>query len=52
MSFIKMVTAQCIAIMVSTTTVMGVGKQNVFMLVIANPLAATFGLGQVFCFAA
>ena len=52
MSFIKMVTAQCIAIVVSTTTVMGVGKQNVFMLVIANPLAATFGLDQVFCFAA
>ena len=38
--------------MVSTATVMGVGKQNVFVLIIANPLTATFGLGQVFCFAA
>ena len=38
--------------MVSTATVMSIGKQNVFILVIANPLTATFGLGQVFCFAA
>jgi hypothetical protein len=38
--------------MVSTATIMGVGKQNVFMLVIANPVAATFGFGQVLCFAA
>jgi hypothetical protein len=38
--------------MVSTATVMSIGKQNVFMLVIANPIAATFRFGQVFGFAA
>jgi len=51
MSFIKMVTAQCIAIVVSTTAVMGVGKQNIFVLVIANPIVTTFRFGEVFGFA-
>jgi hypothetical protein len=31
---------------------MSIRKQNVFMLVIANPVAATFSFGQVFGFTA
>ena len=52
MPFVEMVAAQCVAIMVSGATVAGVRKQDILMLVIANPIAAALGFGQVFGFAA
>jgi len=45
MPFIEMVTAQCITVMVSAAAIASEGKQNIVMLVIANPIATTFGFG-------
>jgi hypothetical protein len=38
--------------MISTATVMSIRKQNIFLLVITDPIAATFGFDQISRFAA
>ena len=48
--FIEVRTAQCIAVMVAGTTVMGIGKQDVILMVVADPIAAALGFGQIFGF--
>jgi hypothetical protein len=52
MPLVEVVTAQGVAVMVAGTTVPCIGKHNIIMLIIANPVTAAFGFGQVFGFAA
>jgi hypothetical protein len=44
-SLTVMIAAKRVAVMVSTTAIAGIRKHHVLIFVIANPLAATFGLG-------
>ena len=52
MLFVVMMGAQCVMIMVSMTAVACVREHHVLVLVIADPIAAAFGLGQVSCLSA
>ena len=52
MPFVEMRTAQGVAIMVSVTTIASVGKQDITVCVVANPVVAALGFGQVFGFSA
>ena len=49
---IEMIAAKREPSMISTTTILSVGEHHVLMLVIADPITAAFGLGQVLRFAA
>jgi hypothetical protein len=50
--FCVMVAAQGVAVVIAVAAIAGIREQLVFMLVVANPLPAALGLGQVFGFAA
>ncbi|MCK6568014.1 MAG: hypothetical protein L6Q45_10040 [Anaerolineales bacterium] len=52
MPFVEVVAAQRISIMVSVTTVAGIGEQDITVRVVANPIATTFRFGQIFGFTA
>lgn len=47
MFFVVMMGAQRVMVMISRTAVARVGKHNVFVLVVADPIVAAFYLGQV-----
>jgi hypothetical protein len=50
--FVEVIAAQGIAVVVAMTTVVGIGKEHVFVLVVANPLAATVRSCQLACLSA
>jgi hypothetical protein len=52
MSFVEMITAQCVAVMISAATVIGVREQNIFVVVITDPIATTLRFSQIPCFTA
>ena len=52
MSFVEVMAAQCVAVMVSVTTIAGIGKQDIVLFVVTDPIAAALGLRQVFGLAA
>jgi hypothetical protein len=46
-SFLEMMTAECVAPVVATATVAGIREQDVLIFVVADPLAATFASCEV-----